>query len=189
MDKVTLREEYLRMRRGLRKEEVLEKSSKISKKLLKLPILKTAKIVSAYLPLNNEVETKPIIDFLIKEDKRVFVPQFANYEYRFCEFKDWNDLEEGPLGILQPKTQDSISADLLDVAILPGVAFDLRCMRLGYGKGVFDQLLEGSKAYRIGLAYYFQIVEKLPREKHDLVMNVVVTEKRIIRSNDHDSLS
>lgn len=182
MGKVALREEYLRMRRGLRKSEVLEKSNKISKKLLKLPILKTAKNISIYLPINNEVETKPIIDSLIREGKRVFVPQFANYEYRFCEFKDWNGLEEGPFGILQPKTQDSISADLLDVAILPGVAFDLRCVRLGYGKGVFDQLLEGSKAYRIGLAYYFQIVEKLPREKHDLVMDAVVTEGAIIPS-------
>lgn len=181
MDKVALREEYLRLRRGLHKEEVLEKSSKICKKLLKLPILKTAKTVSAYLPINNEVETKQIIDSLIRGGKRVFVPQFANYEYRFSEFKDWDDLAQGPLGILQPKKASQISADKLDVAILPGVAFDKRRVRLGYGKGVFDQLLEGSKACRIGLAYYFQIVEKLPREKHDLTMDVIVTEGAIIK--------
>ena len=55
-------------------------------------------------------------------------------------------------------------------------------VRLGYGKGVFDRLLADSKALRVGLAYDFQIVDELPREKHDLVMDLVVTEKRIIKT-------
>ena len=54
-------------------------------------------------------------------------------------------------------------------------------MRLGYGKGVFDKLLSKSKALRIGLAYDFQIVDEIPQEKHDLVMDLVVTEERVIR--------
>lgn len=182
MTKQALRKDYLRIRSSLHLQEISEKSDKISKKLLTLPILKTAKTISAYLPINNEVETKPIIDFLTSEGKSVYVAQFANNEYRFSEFKTWNDLEEGPLGILQPKTQNTISADSIDVAILPGVAFDQRGVRLGYGKGVFDQLLEGSNAYLVGLAYYFQIVEMLPREKHDLVMDLVVTEDVIIKA-------
>lgn len=181
MVKVALREAYLRMRGGLHKREVLEKSNEICKKLLQLPIFETAKAVSAYLPISHEVETKPIIDFLIKEKKRVFVTHYANDVYRFCEFKGWNDLEEGPFGILQPKTRDFVSARFLDVAILPGVAFDRRCVRLGYGKGVFDRLLSKTKALKIGLAYDFQIVEELPKEEHDLVMDMVVTEKRIFK--------
>lgn len=180
MGKVALREEYLSMRRGLHKEEVLEKSSEICKKLLKLSIFKTARTVSVYLPINQEVETKPIIDSLIKEGKRVFVPQFRRSEYRFCKFKSWNDLTEGPMGILQPKMQETISPKFLDVAILPGIAFDKKSVRLGYGKGVFDRLLANSPAIKIGLAYDFQIVEKLPWEKHDLVMDLVVTEKEIL---------
>lgn len=180
MIKAALRKEYLRLRRNLRREEGLEKSAKIYQKTLKLAVLKTAQIISIYLSVNNEVETKPLIDFLIRSGKGVFVPQFKDYGYRFCKFESWDDLEEGPLGIMQPKTDKIIRAESLDVAILPGIAFDQKGVRLGYGKGVFDKLLEGSKAHKIGLAYDFQITEELPREKHDLVMDIVVTEKRVI---------
>ena len=67
----------------------------------------------------------------------------------------------------------------MDVSIIPGVAFDKKGVRLGYGKGVFDRLLAKSQAFKIGLAYDFQIVDELPREKHDLVMDIVESEKKV----------
>ncbi|MBI3341770.1 5-formyltetrahydrofolate cyclo-ligase, partial [Candidatus Curtissbacteria bacterium] len=68
-----------------------------------------------------------------------------------------------------------------DVVAVPSLAFDIHGYRLGYGKGVYDQLLNGSKTIRVGLAYDFQIMDKLPNEPHDLRMNFVVTEKKVYK--------
>ena len=65
----------------------------------------------------------------------------------------------------------------MEVAIIPGLAFGKNDTRLGYGKGVYDQLLANFKGLKIGLAYDFQIVDKLPKERHDLKMDMVLTEK------------
>lgn len=188
-----LRKQYLVLRKKLSKDAARVKSSLICAKLVKLKQLEEAQSVGAYLPVKGEVDTKEIIEFLKSYRKKVFLPKFANDNWGFAQFSYWDKLEKGPFGILQPTelvdTPDvSKNAALhtsgvkldLDVAIFPGVAFDQKGVRLGYGKGVFDKLLAKSKAFKIGLAYDFQIVDKLPKEEHDLAMDLVITEKRVI---------
>jgi len=74
----------------------------------------------------------------------------------------------------------SLEPKHLDIAIIPGVAFDIRGMRLGYGKGYYDRLIKNLHCPKIALAYEFQIVDNIPEEEHDHLMNKIVTEKRII---------
>ena len=142
------------------------------------------KRIAAYLAINNEVDTREIIDKLIERGSTIFIPAYfmQNHQYHFAKFNGWKDLEKGPKGIWQPANSKPVDPKNLEVAILPGVVFSKKGVRLGYGKGVFDRLLSDSFALKIGLAYNFQIVDKLPKEKHDLVMDLVVTEKRVIRS-------
>lgn len=198
--KEELRKQYLVLRKKLSKDAVRVKSRQICAKLAALKQLEEAQSVSAYLPIQNEVDTREIINYLKNSGKKVFLPKFANGNWGFAEFTDWQELETGPYGIVQPTdppdTSD-VSQDAplhtsevkldLNVAIIPGIAFDQKGVRLGYGKGVFDRLLGNSKAIKIGLAYDFQIVDMLPKEAHDLAMDLVITEAGVI--SDKQSFS
>jgi len=183
MDKKTLRKFYFDKRQALSLGQIKEKSQIISKTILNFLEIRKKNNISLYISINNEVETKSIIDSLTKKGKNIFIAKCpaGKSNYFLSQFTNWNNLEEGPRKILQPKAAKIINPNLIDVAILPGLAFSKGGIRLGYGKGVFDRLFSKSNAIKIGLAYDFQIVEKLPKEKHDLTMDLVVTESRILR--------
>jgi len=72
----------------------------------------------------------------------------------------------------------------MDLMVVPGVAFDRNGYRLGYGKGYYDRFLSEKQTFSIGLAYEFQILDKLPRGKHDRIMDAVATEDRIIKPGE-----
>ena|SRR3989344_282723 len=183
LNKESLRRIFLNKRLSSSVSTVLRRSQKITNRLLTISEIKEKNNFSAYLPINNEVDTKGIINDLLQKEISIFVPAFlaTNNDYLFTRFDGWQNLEEGPKGILQPQIIESFDSLLIEVAILPGLAFSKDGVRLGYGKGVFDRLLSKSKAIKIGLAYDFQIIDKIPKEEHDLLMDLVVTEKRVIR--------
>ncbi len=160
---------------------VSTKSLAITKKVIGSRIFSTKNRVSLYLPIKNEVETRDIINFFVEAGVAVYLPKYFKDTdvYRLVRFRKWDDLEKGPLGILEPKSGGMIDAGEIDLAFIPGVAFDKKGVRLGYGKGVFDRLFAKSRAKRVGLAYKFQMVNDLPKEKHDLMMDFVVTEEEV----------
>lgn len=180
--KKDLRQKLLAKRLGLTPREAEDKRTAIFKKIVESSLLAHTKKVSCYIPINNEVDTKPIINFLVEAGVEVYLPKYFEEtdEYRLAQFRGWSDLEKGPLGILEPKSGGTIDVGKIDLAFLPGVAFDKKGMRLGYGKGVFDRLFAKSGAKRVGLAYEFQIVDVIPKEIHDLKMDFVVTEERLL---------
>lgn len=182
--KSQLRKEFLIKRQAL-KESYLEQASRVivEKLLAEIKKMKPTNIL-VYLSFNNEVETLGLIRQLLEDKINVIVPKyFADDGYQLVVLKNLEDLENGPFGIPQPKSSNVVETRLVNMAIIPGVAFDKKGRRLGYGKGVFDKLLENSRAYKIGLAFDFQIVNEIPKEKHDLVMDLVVTETRILIRN------
>jgi len=183
-DKKVLRNIHLAKRLKLSKKFTAQASQKIANRVLSLVEVANNKTFSLYLPIRGEVETNLIIDTLVARDARIFVPAYSLEikNYMFSQFGNWKDLEKGPLGILQPIEINPVDSASIEVAIIPGLAFSRKGVRLGYGKGVFDRLLAKSKAIRIGITYDFQIVDKIPKEEHDLAMDLVVTEKRVIRS-------
>ncbi|KKR77593.1 MAG: hypothetical protein UU19_C0007G0002 [Candidatus Curtissbacteria bacterium GW2011_GWD1_40_8] len=183
-DKKTLRDIFLSKRLALSKKFIAQTSRNITDKILSVGKIADSQLFSIYLPIKNEVETKLIIDSLNLRDAKILVPAYSTKikDYVFSKFGNWQSLEKGPRGILQPRIIEPVDPSLVDVAILPGLAFSKRGVRLGYGKGVFDRLFSNSKAIRIGLAYDFQIGDKIPQEEHDLVMDIIITEKRVLRS-------
>lgn len=182
LDKNHLRKLYLEKRLELSTFEIEKKSSQIAENFLSIDEIKDKKNFSVYLPINNEVDTKFIINNLLKKNKNLNSPYFSKVDnaYYFTKFSGWQKWEKGPYQILQPANPQKIDPTTIQVAIIPGIAFDSHGTRLGYGKGVFDQLLLNSNAVKIGAAYDFQIVGEIPREEHDLVMNTVVTEKQTL---------
>lgn len=181
--KQEIRKYYLEKRRQLSQNNERMISKLISDKVLILNEIKKAKTIALYLPINNEVDTQELINGLLNKKKQITAPRyFDDKNYRFVKFSGWENLERGPFGILQPVTKTVIDSQKIDAVIMPGLAFDSNGVRLGYGKGVYDKLLFDSKALKIGLAYDFQIVDQLPQETHDLIMNMVFSDKRLIRT-------
>lgn len=180
LKKAKLRKKTLLIRNSLKKYEVKKISEIICKKILSLNELRENTSFLIYLPINNEVDTKLIIEGLKRNDKQVFSPKFFNSQWSIVEFTSWDDLEHGPFGILQPKGNGLVDVKKIDVALIVGLAFDRKGTRLGYGKGVYDKLLKNFNGSKIGLAYDFQIVDKLPKEEHDLCMDLVVSERKVV---------
>ena len=122
------------------------------------------------------------LPILIKEvlhDKDVSVPKTNLTEKRFdiCKLEYWDDLAEGEFGVLEPKYVKLV--EKVDLVIVPGVAFDIRGHRLGYGQGFYDRVLPTLNCPKIALAYDEQVLVELPREDHDARMDMIVTDKRI----------
>ncbi len=180
-----LRELVSDLRNNLPSGEVKIKSKQIKKNLLSLPEISSSKHILSYVSYNNEVATHELIKELLLKNKHISIP--------YCNIEDltlsvsplcyWDDLCPGAYDILEPKKEcrTPIHLDSIDVMIIPGVAFDTTGNRIGHGKGYFDRLLKDVKALRIGLAFEFQIVSHVPMEPHDEKMDIIVTEKQIIR--------
>jgi len=183
--KENIRKKTKEKRRKQSKEEQRKKTKEIKEKLFNLKEYREAKSVLFYVSYNGEVFTHDMIREAMK-NKKVVVP-ISNTEdcsLSLSELKDWMDLHISSYGILEPK-QDKIrqiSADDVDLIIVPGVAFDECGNRMGHGKGYYDRLLEKTKNKTvIALAFEFQIVDKIPAKKHDVPVGMIITEERIIR--------
>lgn len=168
-------------RNNVSKSEILEKSTIIEKKLYDLTLFKKSKTVLFYVSYDNEVFTHDTIKKCLKE-KEVIVPisNTKNETLILSKLENWEDLQNGPYGILEPKKIIEISPDKIDLIIVPGVGFDEKGNRLGHGKGYYDKLLQKSNAIKIGLAFECQIVDRIPTDKNDIPVDMIITEKRII---------
>ncbi len=142
-----------------------------------------------YLPFRGEVPTARIIERALAEGKTVAAPVTLKEERRLLPLRLTGrpeDLRPGPYGILEPEPSvcESVPPDKLDLVVVPGVAFDVEGARLGYGGGYYDRFLalEAREATRVALAYEIQVSPvPLPLDAHDSRMDLVVTERRIIR--------
>ena len=183
-EKRILREEMNRKRNAMTEAEAESKSMTIATNLTKIKEYKEARAVIFYASKGNEVRTEKLIRNALKEGKKALLPitDTEREELELSEIKDYDsDLIKGAFGIMEPKHKKAFDEAQIDAAIVPGLAFDKRGHRLGYGHGFYDKLLKRLHAVKIGLAYDFQVVNTLPAEAHDQLMDLIVTESRIIR--------
>ena len=185
--KQKLKDEIFRKRKALSKREIDEKSTAIKEKLNLMPQFKKSKNILTYVSFNNEVDTiNTIKDLLIKKEKNVLVPYVdKNKLIQISKINSFDELEPKTFGILEPKDGKirKFDAKKVDLVLVPGIVFDKNGHRIGYGYGYYDRLLGklGDKATKTGLCYEFQLVEKIPEEKHDVAMDIIITEKEIIK--------
>lgn len=168
------------MRLALNKEEVKERSEACVSKVLQFPELIEAKTVCVYMPTGNEIDTTEIIRYCKENGKRLAAPRVSGDTMEFYYFTDETDMEQGAYDIWEPTGTEAVE-DEESLVIMPGVAFDLSCNRIGYGKGYYDRYLSAHpRMKKVALAYDFQIVGRIKREVHDVRPDVVVTESRVI---------
>lgn len=172
----------LSSRSRMSRKEIEAKSAAIAKKLFRCPVFKKASRVMFYAAFKNEVETSMMINRALDEKKEVFVPRVEGSEILAVKISCCGELSRGNFGIKEPSgaAKPLHASDLkFDAIIIPGIAFDFACNRLGFGKGYYDRFLVRAAGFKIGLAYSFQIMEKLPVSKNDIKTDMVITEEKI----------
>jgi 5-formyltetrahydrofolate cyclo-ligase len=175
-----LRAIMLSERKKMDFKEVHEKSEKIMNKFLNY--YEKYKSFILYFSFDNEVQTLPLANHLIGKGKSVYSTKLNGNELMPGAVKDLGSLQRNIYGICEPLNYENVFE--FDVAVVPGVAFDKKCNRLGFGKGYYDRFLPKLICKNIvGFAYDFQIVEELFVEEFDIPMDVVITEKNIYRRN------
>lgn len=179
-DKHLIREKINSARKNL--PEKSQKSKAIIETLKKLDEFKTAKTIMPYLSLDIEVDTKEFIKNELSEQKRtVLVPFIEKDNIQISKLSDFKALTQGKFGVLEPLKKE-ICNEKIDIIIVPGVAFDKHGSRIGFGKGYYDRFLEKYKnSLKIGLAFEDQLVNFIPKEQHDKPVDIIITEKRVVR--------
>ena len=165
------------------KEQILNKSAVVKKKLFELEEFKKAKCVIFYASMATEVNTHEMIDESIKMGKVVGVPAVFKGEKDLIisQIMDrTKQFENGPYGISQP-TKESVKPipyDKIDLLLVPGIAFDKNGNRLGRGKGYYDRLLEKlpTPTVTIGLCFDFQVVKSIPKLPHDIPVKMLLSD-------------
>ena len=183
------------MKDALRKEMIAKREAhhstgghvnciEIMDKFLRLPCFNSAKCVLLYASKRGEVHTDGIIQSALSLGKKVALPVTIKegHVLELYEIKGIDELSEGAFGILEPARNQErrVQPEEVELVVVPGVSFDRRGHRLGYGMGYYDSLLKKVKGCKVGLAYDMQIVEHVPDEPHDVAVDMVVTQSEII---------
>jgi 5-formyltetrahydrofolate cyclo-ligase len=185
MPKRSLRQQILAQRRALSHDQWLRSSRMAQQQLIFLEEFTRANCIALYAPAHNETDTVDILEAAFTTGKRVLYPAVCDDRMVFRQVEGFECLAKGCFGILEPcPTGCDHEADEPDLIVVPGVAFDLSGHRIGYGKGFYDRFLHhpGRTAHLIGLCHDFQLLDgAIPAEEHDIRMELVITDQRIIR--------
>jgi len=181
----------LQKRRSQSSEEIERKSALIQNKLLTLSLFLEGRGVLFYLAMEDEVQTRPIIERALRMGRTISVPLIEKGQREIFPsiLKDPDkELTPGLWGILEPhrKFYRPCPLEEIDVVIVPGVAFDEAGNRLGFGRGFYDKFLRKlpGRANFVGLAFELQVVGSLPFRPHDVAVDYIITEKRIIQCGE-----
>lgn len=188
-DKKEIRKKVLELRKKVLEEEVLKKSKDITKEIILLEEFLDSENIMLYMDFLKEVSTKFLIEKCFEMGKKVFLPLVNSKTkrgylevYQVMNIK--NQVSKGMYGILEPKKELTKKADekIIDMVIVPGVAFDENKNRIGYGAGYYDTFLKKTRrgCHKIGIAFELQICYHIPIEEHDVLLDMIVTEKRVI---------
>ncbi len=190
LQKQAIRDHLKKLRSDLSQDEVFLASNKIQKRLFALPEVARSKTICFYVAKGNEVQTEHMIKESLRTSRRVLVPLVDSQSQILLvsELADYDqDLELGAFGVLEPKPmfRKTVTSAEASLVLVPGVAFDERGHRLGYGKGYYDKFLSDlsqrrSDAKFIGLAYDFQVLKIIPHGPSDISLHKIVTDKRVI---------
>jgi 5-formyltetrahydrofolate cyclo-ligase len=156
-------------------------SDKIQKRLKKVYAFKNAQKIGVYYPIGSEIMTQDIIQELISEGKDVFLPKVVGDKMEFRKITDFSSLEKGNFDIMEPKDDCPVD-NTLDVILVPTVGISQSGVRLGYGYGFYDKFLAENKIVTISLTLEKQIIKKIPKLEHDIIIDWIATEDRIFQT-------
>lgn len=180
--KVALREATRAARRGLSSGERARAAAVVVDRIRELPEVRRAGTVLLYAATNDEVELAGLVGALRHRGTRTLFPKVRGHELDLIATTDLRSLEPGYRGVREPMGP-RVDAGFVDVALVPGVAFDPTGGRVGQGGGHYDRLLPrlADGCLRVGVCFACQVVPRVPRASHDAPVDVVVTETAVHR--------
>lgn len=175
-----MRRTALRRRDALDARTVTAAGARITQHVTATEAWRTMRTLHTYVSsLPNEVDTHGLVAGARERGVRVLVPVVAEpgAPMRHARIDGLDELSRGPWDLWQPKTPRFVDPDGVDVILVPGVVFDRQGYRVGHGGGYYDRFLGGlPAAAKIGLTYDEFFVDRIPREDHDLPVDIVITE-------------
>ena len=181
--KRALRRAVLAERDAVPEEERSARSEVIIDRFLGLPETAGAETVLAFWSFGSEVDTRPLIARLRSDGRTVALPRIEGNEVAPVVATPETPMTEASFGAMEPADGRALDVAELDLVVVPGLAFDRSCGRVGYGGGYYDRLLgkrrDGVAA--IAIAFALQIVDRVPSGAIDRRIDGVVTEVEVIR--------
>ena len=162
---------------GIRKEvnsEAFEKE--IFEKIIMEETFRCAKVIFCYVSYGSEVGTRKLIREILNQGKTLVVPKCTDDSGHMIgvEIKKEEELKDGMYGIAEPLSDKEFEKGKIDLAIVPGIAFDREGFRLGYGKGYYDRFLKDFKGKTIGICHRELFIESLPHGEYDISVDKVI---------------
>jgi len=186
--KAALREQARKNRVAQPEKDAI--SLQICDRFMALPEYQSARTVMWYVDAASEVRTRHTLPKALTHGKQVVVPWCVveTNELELFLLEEMSELVEGAYKILEPRSElrslpaKRVTPNELDLVMVPGTAFDLHGGRMGQGKGYYDRLLAHARADAplVAIAYDCQIFDEIPVAPHDVFMDKVITEQRII---------
>lgn len=184
----SLRSSARKLRDALSQDERSFASASICRRMCELEEVAKARTILLYSAFRSEVETEQLCCRLMQMGKKVCAPLTNTEEKGLLPIELHNnaiDLRPGYCGIPEPiwRSDRICAPEKLDIVVQPGLLFDRDGNRLGYGGGYYDRFLglKAPQALRIGLAFSCQLTTAIPVRKHDMRLDILVTEKEILR--------
>jgi len=185
--KIQIREDISQLVSALSESQIDEKTRAIEARLFEFANFLESKIALLYVNGDYEVRTDKIINRSYDYSKIVVLPAFDPEKFSMNLMKVDHyaqDLVLGPRNVLEPDTNrcKTVPMERIDIAIIPGIAFDEKGGRIGSGKGYYDRLIPklAITTRKVALTFEEQIVPQIPMESHDKHVDIIITDKRII---------
>lgn len=175
MDKQTLRRTIRDKKRAMTEAEIVQRSEALGRMLAATEVYRRAETIYGYLPYNQEVRTVPMLEQALRDGKRVAVPKCYGDEMKFIYLDDLSQVAKGYAGIPEPIADGPVAEDETALVLMPGLAFDPKGHRVGYGGGFYDRFLAREPNHpTLALCYDFQVLPALDTEAHDIPVDQVL---------------
>ena len=185
--KIQIREDISQIISALSESTIAEKTQAIEARLFEFANFLESKIALLFINGDYEVQTENIIKRSYGYKKIVVLPAFdpAKFEMNPMKVDEFaKELVPGPRNVLEPDANrcKAVPLDRIDIAIIPGLAFDEKGGRIGSGRGYYDRLIPklAITTRKVALTFEEQIVPQIPMESHDKYVDIIITDRRII---------
>ena len=181
--KKTLRKKFISERNSLASDYRNSSTNTIFATLEEQNFFESSEKIFIYVGFGSEITTETFIKKWINK-KQIFVPKIENGKMNLIRLKSWDELAPGHFGVLEPTSSDYYEGKI-DLVVTPSIVFDNNGYRLGYGKGYYDKYFS-SREYNIsvGLSYHKLLQDNVPKEDHDIKVDVIITEEKIFIINE-----
>ena len=175
MDKTALRQQIRLQKRQMTEAEISKKSCQLFHLFTATEAYKSAKSIYGYMSYNQEVRTLPILEQALRDGKRVAIPKCYGDEMRFIWMDDLTNTIKSACGIPEPVSDGPIADDASALVLMPGMAFDPKGHRIGYGGGYYDKFLANEPNHpTVALCYDFQVLAQLETDEFDIPVGLVI---------------